>query len=127
MVKYTDVFTMIHKKISSNNSVIAIYELKIKQNNIMTELQEKLRKHNQDKITIYKEINEIELLQSTEYTVEREKIVTDLYTSAIIDKFEEELCKSYYDELNNIKELVKYHLDIIEYLNEKIPKNRNCG
>jgi hypothetical protein len=122
MIKCTDVFTMVHQKISRNKSVIAIHELKIEQINMLVEMNDKIKNHHNKTIEVYKKINEIEILQSVEYTIEREKKIDNLHISIHANKFQKEVDVGYKEKIQNIKELIKYHSDIITYLHEQIPK-----
>jgi hypothetical protein len=122
MLKYTDVHTMIHQKISRNKAVIAVHELKIELVNMLVEMQEKLKKHHVNTIEIYKEINEIEELQSVEYTTDREKKVSDLHISISADKIQEEIVDTYRDDAQRIKNLINYQLDVITHLHNQLPK-----
>jgi hypothetical protein len=123
MLKYTDAYTMIHQKISRNKSVIAIHELKIEQVNMVIEMQEKIKKHHKNTIVVYKEINEIELLQTVQYTIEQEKKVNELRISTYDNQIQEEIDGAYRNNMQRIKDLIEYHLEVIQYLSEKIPKS----
>jgi hypothetical protein len=123
MLKYTDVYTMIQQKISRNKSIIAIHELKIEQVNMVVDMQEKIKNHYQNTIAVCKEINEIELLQTVEYTVEHEKKITDLHMSVYSDQIQEEIDGTYRNDMQRIKDLIEYHLEVVKYLSNKIPKS----
>ena len=82
----------------------------------------KIKTHNQNTIEIYKEINEIELLQTSQYSIEQEKKVADLHIS-VHRNIQEEIYVTYRNDMQRIKEEKEYHVGVIKYLSDQIPKS----
>ena len=78
MIKFNDVSQMIHKKISRNNVICEIFQLSKDMNDIQIQIKEYQKTSYDEKIKLLLAVNDIELLQSTEYTIERQQQISNL-------------------------------------------------
>jgi hypothetical protein len=122
MLKYTDAFTMIHQKMTRNKSAIAIIQLKSNKIDLIIEFQTKIKTYYQFAIDIYKEINEIEQLQTNEYTIARELQINNLHDNTVASGINDTINDEYKKKEQEIVRQIDYHMEIIAYLNTQIPK-----
>jgi len=121
MFKITDAYDFVQKKITRNNVLMEIfksyeemlnYEIKVKQ-----ELQA-FYKNQQDMVV---EINDIEILQTTEYTSERQEQINILMTDIGVFKPSTEILNMI-EKIKEIKNGIKDKSDIINHIQSLIPK-----
>ena len=121
MFKITDAHDFVQKKITRNNVLMEIfksydemlnYEIKVKQ-----ELQS-FYKHQQDVVV---EINDIEILQATEYASVRQEQINILMADIGVFKPSTEILNMI-EKIKEIKNGIKDKSDIINHIQSLIPK-----
>lgn len=121
MIKISDAHDFVQKKITRNKLLMEIFQGYGK----MLENEIRIKTHAKDfylaQSAILIKVNEIELLQSSEYTVEREKEIAQLIENIGIYEIPEE-SKQLTEETNTIKTDIKYKSETIQYLQTLIPK-----
>jgi hypothetical protein len=117
MIKLTDAYDFVKKKIARNSILIEIYKLRGE----LSEYEILLKKEHH---LFYKilEINEIELKQSREYTKEREMQVIDLINEIGIFKPNADT-KILIKKVKNTKAEIASKIDTVNYIQTQIPKS----
>ena len=81
MFKFTDAAGMVQKKISRNNIMCDIFDLCQKMSDCEIKRREKIKQYYEEQKHLLKTINDIEILQSTEYTESRQTIIGEMMDS----------------------------------------------
>jgi hypothetical protein len=122
MIKLTDAYDFVKKKIARNSILIEIYKLRgeLSEYEILLKKEHHLfYKIQQSKML---EINEIELKQSREYTKEREMQVIDLINEIGIFKPNADT-KILIKKVKNTKAEIASKIDTVNYIQTQIPKS----
>lgn len=121
MFKITDAYDFVQKKITRNNVLMEIFKSYDEMLNCEIKVKQELQafyKHQQD---IVVEINDIEILQTTEYTSLRQEQINILMTDIGVFKPSTEILNMI-EKIKEIKNGIKDKSDIINHIQSLIPK-----
>ena len=81
MFKFTDAAGMVQNKIQRNNIMCDVFDLCQKMSDCEIKRREKIKQYYEEQKHLLKTINDIEILQSTEYTESRQTIIGEMMDS----------------------------------------------
>ena len=132
MIKFNDAGSVIHKKISRNKEILSIYSLWQNLLNKEIEIKKKYIENCDMKKKYITEINELELLQTTEYDIQRQTKIREmmriLFPNSVVSinelSLDDDNTNMIKYDINSIKDDINYRADSIRYIQSLIPK---CG
>jgi len=120
MFKFTDAAQMGQKKITRNNNMYETIDLWQKLIDIEIIVKERIKAHYENQKNVLKSINEIETLQCSEYTADRQDTINELMKSVGNIKLLD--ISDLNEQSKLIKEQINHKTTIINQLQELIPK-----
>ena len=118
----SDANLFVKKKISRNNIIVEIFDIydDILDKEIIIKNEMKTELDSQKKIIM--EINELELKQCDEYTIDRQEIIKEMTTNITGYKPSDATLKLM-ESIREQKKDVAYHKTVIQYLETQIPSS----
>jgi hypothetical protein len=120
MLKFTDVSTMVEKKISRNIIMAEIFTLCQELANSEIKMHEIVKEYYGNQKNLLKQINEIEQLQCSEYCVNRQEQIGKMMQS--IGNLKLLKVSDIITEITGIKEKIKNKTHIMKQIQDLIPK-----
>ena len=120
MLKVTDAYEIVHRKITRNKILMEIYKLYeelLGCEIILKSEMQSFYKHQQNKLCL---MNDIELLQTTEYTLERENIINNMMPNIGIFK-PSQVVIDIKLKIFDIKNMINEKINIMNNIQELIP------
>ena len=120
MLKVTDAYEIVHRKITRNKILMEIYKLYdelLGCEIILKNEMQSFYKHQQNELCL---MNDIELLQTTEYTLERENIINNMMPTIGIFKLSPALIEIKL-KIVDIKNMINERINIMNNIQELIP------
>lgn len=120
MLKVTDAYEIVHRKITRNKVLMEIYKLYeelLGCEIILKNEMQSFYKHQQNELCL---MNDIELLQTTEYTLERENIINNMMPTIGIFKPSPALIEIKL-KIVDIKNMINEKKNIMNNIQELIP------
>ena len=120
MLKVTDAYEVVHRKITRNKVLMEIYKLYdelLGCEIILKNEMQSFYKHQQNELCL---MNDIELLQTTEYTLERENIINNMMPTIGIFKLSPPLIEIKL-KIVDIKNMINERINIMNNIQELIP------
>jgi hypothetical protein len=120
MFKFSDAAGMVQQKISRNNILYDIFDLCQKVSDYEIKKMGNIKQYYEEQKQILKKINDVEILQSTEYTEARQTLIQEMMNS-IGDPYIINM-----DEINNhikdLKEQIDEKILVMKHIQTLIPK-----
>lgn len=120
MFKFSDAAGITQTKISRNNILCDIFDLCQKVSDCDIKKREKIKQYYEEQKQTLKKINDVEILQSTEYTEARQTLIQEMMNS-IGDSHSINM-----DEINNnmkeLREQIDEKISIMKHLQTLIPQ-----
>ena len=120
MLKVSDAYEIVHRKITRNKVLMEIYKLYeelLGCEIILKNEMQSFYKHQQNELCL---MNDIELLQTTEYTLERENIINNMMPTIGIFKPSTALIEIKH-KIVDIKNMINEKKNIMNNIQELIP------